>query len=616
MIKVQIARILYVGIAFAFIFNPAFPQKQRVTLDRVEPPSWWVGMKDPRVQLLVKGENIRDCNVAIDYEGITITDIHAAASPNYLFIDLLIDERAKPGSFPIDFTYDKRKKVTYNYTLMAREKVRHGQQGLDVGDVVYLVMPDRFKNGDPSNDEVPLLAEKKNRDFHSGRHGGDIAGLISGIPYLDDLGVTALWINPLLENNMPRYSYHGYATTDYYKTDARFGTNKDYRRLADSLHAHGMKLIMDMIFNHCGSEHWWMKDMPFKDWIHNYPDTAYTNHAKDAVSDPYAANSDGESLETGWFVKVMPDLNHDNPYLARYLMQNSMWWIEYAGLDGIRMDTYLYCKPAFMAAWAQHVYDEYPDFYIVGENWVDNEADEAFWSGKKGQHEFNTYLNSNADFPLCFAMNRVFTQGWYIGALYQVLTNDFLYEDPFSNMIFVDNHDMDRFYHTIGKDLNKWKMAMTFLFTTRGIPEITYGTEILMTGHGPDGVRREDFPGGWPGDTRNAFTTAGRTPEENEAFDFLRTLLQWRAGSDAILHGGMKHFMPYDNVYIYNRKSDKQTVVVIINNNDEAKHIDLARYREILSGHSRGKDVFTGETLPDLNTVDVPAWTALLMELQ
>lgn len=593
-------------------------QGQDAALRHVEPPFWWAGMNSPKLQVLVHGDNISHATVKLSYPGVVIEKVSMAENPNYLFVDLLLEKSVKPGSFSMVFQFPDKRKVTYDYTLKPRDQDRASHQGLHSGDVIYLLMPDRFVNGDPGNDEVKSLREKKNRDFHSGRHGGDIPGILSKVDYMLDLGVTALWINPLLENDMPEYSYHGYAITDYYKTDARHGTNEDYRMLSNELHKRKMKLIMDMVFNHCGREHWWTKDMPFRNWIHYFPDFVDTNHAMSSLSDPHAANTDMEQMEKGWFVSAMPDLNHDNPFLATYLIQNSIWWIEYAGLDGIRMDTYPYNKKEFMAEWARRVYDEYPRFYLVGETWVESEAHLAFWSGKERSDngQYNSYLNSITDFPLCFAIQRAFSRDGDVKELYHVLSKDFLYQRPSNNKVFADNHDMDRFYYTIGKDIEKFKLAMTFLLTTRGIPQIFYGSEIIMSGHGEHGVLRQDFPGGWSGDARNAFTEQGRTADENEAFLYLQKILNWRKGSDAIANGALKHFVPYDNVYVYNRKSDTASVLVVINNNASPRKIDMTRYKEVLKDYNSGTDVLSGKMVTELKEITLDANQSLIMELK
>ena len=434
---------------------------------------------------------------------------------------------------------------------------------------------------------------------------------------MNDLGVTTVWSSPVLENNMPEYSYHGYAITDYYRIDARFGSNELYQSFGKELHNKNMKLIMDMVFNHCGLEHWWMKDMPFRNWIHNYPEFKVTNHAMASLSDPHGAQSDREQMEQGWFVASMPDLNEDNPFMANYLIQNSIWWIEYAALDGIRQDTYPYNKKDFMSRWSKYVHEEYPHFFLVGETWIENEAQEAYWSdrGNNFSGDYNSTMNSMTDFPLCFAMHKAFGKDGDIRALYDVLSKDFVYHNPNTNKIFADNHDMDRFFYTIGQDLSKAKSAIIFLLTTRGIPQLYYGDEILMTGHDKHGDIRQDFPGGWNGDVRNAFSETGRTANENEIFNHLQKILQWRKTSDAILNGELKHFVPYDNVYVYNRKSEKESILVIINNNNQLKKLDMKRYAEVLKGYTTAIDLLTDSAVNNLYEIELAPNTAMILEL-
>jgi len=597
-----------------FLANSAM--SQNIEIQRVEPPNWWAGMSNPKLQLMIYGEGVGKTDVSIKNKGITLKKVHRADNERFLFLDLEISPGFKPGSFEIAFTGGAQT-VRHPYEIKPREK--SGNLGVGPQDVIYLITPDRFVNGDETNDQVEGLKEGWNRDFHSGRHGGDLKGIISKLDYLEDLGVAALWLNPVYENDMPVYSYHGYASTDYYKVDPRLGDLEDYRRLSSSLHARGMKLIMDMVFNHCGREHWWMKDMPFADWINFFPQEQITNHAKMSISDPYAADADIEMMEKGWFVSEMPDLNHDNPFLANYLIQNSIWWIETAALDGIRMDTYPYNKPDMMVEWARRVRAEYPGFYIVAETWVETPAHEAWWAEKApGGDEFNS-LVTVTDFPLCFAIHRAFKPGGDVTELYRVLAEDFLYHRPAANKIFADNHDMDRYYHTIGQNLQKFKMAMAFLLTTRGIPQIYYGTEILMRRYGEHGMLREDFPGGWKGDRRDAFTAEGRTAEENEAFDYLKKLLTWRKSVPELVKGKLKHFAPYYNVYVYERSAGDRGVLTILNNNGEAVNLQMDRFAELTWNVEKAVDVITGAEIPgfsNLKTLDVPPNSAMIIQLE
>lgn len=606
-------RLVLVMIAVA---ATSYAQKNTLTIDRVEPPFWWTGMANDQLQLLVKGGDLSATSVTIDYPGVEVTNVTPAAHSGFLFVDLKISPEAKAGSIPITFTKAKRtRKYAYELKERAPREGRNG--GLTERDVIYLITPDRFVNGDPSNDVVKGMKEGINRSFPGGRHGGDLAGILSKLDYMENLGVTTLWLNPIQENDMPEYSYHGYAITDYYKVDPRYGTNDMYVTLSSELHRRGMKLIMDVVFNHCGLEHWWMKDMPFPDWVHDYPNYEVTNYAIASLSDPHAAERDQRQMEKGWFVPTMPDLNHDNPFMATYLIQNCIWWIEYAGLDGLRVDTYPYNDKDFMSRWALAVAREYPDLYVVGETWIGSAAQVAWWTDRGPDHKgYNSHTRAMADFPLYFAIHNAFREGGNVYALYEALSHDFLYREPAANKIFADNHDVDRVFHSVRGDMTRFRQVMTFLLTTRGIPQIYYGTEILLKGSGDHGVIREDFPGGWPGDTRDAFTEAGRTQTEQEAFQFLHQLLNWRKNSEAISEGTLKHFIPQDNLYVYNRKSANESVLVMINNGDATATPDMSRFGEVLTGYESARDVLTGKAFGDLNSIAVSPHTTLVLELK
>lgn len=593
-------------------------QSPALRIDKVEPPFWWTGMADGHLQLLVKGPNVSSATASVAYEGVKVERVTPAAHADFLFVDLQISRDAQPGTLKIDFTYGDNAKIQHDYELKARTKDEALHQGLDQGDVIYLITPDRFVNGDQANDTMEGMKEGIGRSLPGGRHGGDLAGVHSKLDYLEDLGVTTLWLNPVLENNMPSYSYHGYAITDYYKVDPRYGSNEVYRELSGALHERGMKLVMDMVFNHCGLEHWWMKEMPFGDWIHDYPDYVTTNYSIASLSDPHAAESDRRQMEKGWFVPTMPDLNQDNPFMATYLIQNTLWWIEYAGLDGLRIDTYPYNKKEFMALWTLRVRKEYPDLYLVGETWIGHVGQVAYWADKGPDYSegYNSHTPAMADFPLYFALNAAFREGGNVAALYDVLSQDFMYYDPSKYKVFADNHDVDRLFHSLGGNVQRFKQALTFLLTTRGVPQLYYGTEILMKGSGDHGVIREDFPGGWKEDQRDAFTQKGRTEQERVAYEFVRRLLNWRKGSEAIAHGNLKHFIPHDNLYVYNRKSENESVLIMINNSNESVTVDMARYQEVLEGYDGGRDIISGRDFNDLDTIRMDGNTSLVLELK
>ncbi len=591
---------------------------QTVNIKRIDPPHWYIGMKNTSFQLMVYGENISTCDVNINSNSVNILKVNKTDNPNYLFIDLNVKPDAVAGNFDLVFKIGK-KSIKRSYELKNKTA---GTRGFSPADLIYLLMPDRFANGNPDNDSHPLSLEKANRNNPNGRHGGDIQGIIDHLDYFQELGITALWLNPTLENNNPEYSYHGYAITDFYNTDPRHGSNEDYLRLSDELHKKGMKLIMDMIFNHSSINHFWMKDIPCKDWANTAPDFR-SNFRGSTLADMHASESDIKRMNEGWFDSHMPDLNQHNPFLATYLIQNSIWWIEYAGLDGIRMDTHPYPFKDFMAEWAKRVRDEYPDITLLGETWLQKPAFTAYFSENSPiSGEFNSHLNSVTDFPLYYATRDAFNQKdtWTEGLLniYYIIAQDMLYGNPYNNVIFLDNHDLDRYFTSVGNDPRKFKMGLTFLLTSRGIPMLYYGTEILKTGseHQGHGFIRTDFPGGWIGDKYNAFTYEGRTNEQNEIFDYIKKVAAWRKSSKPITSGKLMHFVPENNVYVYFRYTKDQAVMIMFNNHDtEKREVDLTRFSELLSKYSKGF------TVPDRKVIDLskplvlPEKSALILEL-
>lgn len=593
---------------------------QKASLDRVEPPFWWTGMKVPALQLLVHGENISTTIPAIDYPGVILESVSTVENPNYLFIDLTIGKDAKPGTFDIEFKKGKKTVETYSYELRSREPGSAQRKGFDESDIIYLVFPDRFVNGNPDNDSMPGMLETSIRSNPDSRHGGDLQGVMNKIEYMKDLGVTALWLNPVLENNQAAYSYHGYAISDFYRVDPRMGTNEDFKKVNDMLHERGMKAVMDMVFNHCGSGHWWMKDLPSEDWINQWPEYTKSNFRGSVNFDPYASDYDRKQFNEGWFDRNMPDLNQHNPYLFNYLVQNSLWWIEYAGLDGIRMDTYPYPFKDSMAEWAKRVTTEYPDFSIVGEVWMGQPSEVSPWENDPAvKTGYQSHLPYVFDFPMYDAFGKAFTEdpGWSKGIirLYDVLSQDFLYGDEARLVIFPDNHDGDRLFSKLNKNLDNQKLATTFLLTTRGVPQIYYGTEILMSGSGAHGKMRKDFPGGWVEDTINKFEVSGRTPNETEMFDHLTTLTHWRDRNKVAQFGKLRHFLPYNEVYVYFRYDDENLVMVILNNSKEAQPFEKDRFAEMIDGINSGKNILDGKTY-QLTGMQIPPKTSMVLELK
>ncbi len=595
----------------------------------IDPPFWWTNMAMNELQIQLYGNDLGLYRAEIEYPGVNITRQTAVDSPNYLFLYMEISEEAKAGKMEIVLTKvgDKKDRISVNYELKTRESEENRHQGFDASDVIYLMMPDRFANGNPDNDSVEGMLEAADRSNPERRQGGDIAGVMQHLDYIKDLGMTAIWFTPIIENDMsPEYgAYHGYAATDLYKVDPRYGTNEEYKALIEATHQKGMKVIMDMIHNHIGDRHWWMKDLPTADWLHDFEKFGTTNFRGSVASDPYASQYDFNKLTNGWFVEEMPDLNQKNELLADYLIQNTIWWIEYSGIDGIRMDTYVYPDQEYMARWAKEVLAAYPDFNIVGEAWVNTVPAEAYWQyDEPGTDDgYNSNLPSVTDFPLSNAVREAFNEefGWMTGLtkLYYVLSQDFVYADPMLNVIFLDNHDMGRIYETVGKDEDFFKMAYAFLMTTRGIPQVYYGTELMM-GHeyrgGDDEAWRQTMPGGWPDDDRSVFTEEGRTSKENEILAYITKLNKWRKTAVAIHEGKLVHFIPENNVYIYFRTHEKQTVMVVLNANKEAVTLNKNRFAEVLDRFKVGVNVVSGERNPLNKNITISGKTAEIWELE
>lgn len=588
-------------------------------LKRVEPVFWWAEMKNPQLQLLVYGEEIGTTRVSVEYPGVTIRSVSQVENPNYLFVDLHI-EGAQPGKFPIRFIKNGGIVAEYSYELKAREPGSAERKGFGPADAMYLIMPDRFANGNPDNDYIEGMKEKPNRSFKGGRHGGDIQGLVDNLDYIVDMGFTAIWLNPLLENDQPSYSYHGYSTTDFYKVDARYGTNAEYRAFALKAREKGIKLIMDMIFNHCGSEHWWMKDLPSSDWINQYPDYQITNHTKTLNQDPNRSEYDRNQMLDGWFVPTMPDLNQRNPFMATYLIQNSIWWIEYAWLSGIRMDTYPYPDKHIMAEWNLRVLEEYPYFNNVGEEWHNNAAIVSYWQkGKKNLDGYDGQIPSMMDFPLQDAVSRGLRQegSGGLNIIYDALAMDFQYPEPLNLVIFPDNHDMSRFYMQVNQDFDLFRIGIAYFLTTRGIPQIFYGTEVLLTHPGDDhGDIRKDFPGGWNGDKVNGFSGEGLSAREKEAQEYIRKMLNWRKGKEVIHSGKTTHFLPFNGLYVYFRYNKNDMVMVVLNKNREETTLETNRLTEMLMGKTSATEVISGKILGDLSEIKLPGRSVSVFELK
>lgn len=634
--------IIFTAILLAACAGPTFDPAsvadattEQVT--RVEPLSWWTGMKMP-LQLLVQGKNISEYNVSIEGgRGVAVEKVIKAESPNYLFVDVAVSADAHPGTYYIVFTKDGQS-FKYPYEIAARREGSAERKSFTSADMIYLIMPDRFANGDPSNDSVESMDEKVARDHVSGRHGGDIQGVIDHLDYISELGATYIWTTPFLEDNAPRGSYHGYAASDYYHIDPRFGDNELYRTFVEQADEKGLGVIMDIVPNHCGTEHWWMEDLPFQDWVHQFDTYTGTNVVFSTNMDPNASKHDLYIQESGWFVPSMVDMNLDNPFVLRYFQQWGIWWIEYAGLDGFRVDTYPYNEKVPASEWCRAIMEEYPDFNIVGECWTASIPQLAYWQGGNANKDgFDSNLKSIMDFPLHDALRLGLAEdnpGWGQGMIrvYDILSHDFVYHDLSNMMIFPGNHDTARLGDVLRKNPARVKMAMAMMATMRGIPQIFAGDELMFVSsnlrdYNDHGGLRVDFPGGWPGDDMDLFSADGRAkaarntdglavPQGQAAdlFNYVSRLFQWRKTKDVIHNGRTVHFMTRDNTYAYFRYDDDDVVFVYINNSPEPKNVPWTYYAEISEGLAGGADVMTGEPCEVSDATVVAPQTALIVE--
>ena len=619
---------------FTIFFLILFNLHSTSQIDKVHPPNWWIGHKNPNLQLLIKAEKINDYKVNINYPGVKITNIHNADSPNYIFLDLEISDKAKEGSFLITFTKEN-KTLSYSYKLRKKRSLEDQSNGFDSSDAIYLITPDRFANGNYENDIIDFLKERKiDRANNHARHGGDLKGIFENISYIKNMGFTSLWLNPVLINDMKEGSYHGYATTDYYSVDPRFGSMKEYIELSLELKKNNIKLIKDIIVNHCGLYHWWMDDLPFKDWLNfqeNYlksndktieKNTVYSNHRRTTIQDIYASKSDYRGMLDGWFVPTMPDLNQKNKFLANYLIQNSLWWIETLNLSGIRQDTYPYAEKEFMSEWAGRIMSEYPKFNIVGEEWSYNPIRIAYWQdGNNNKDGYKSNLKSTMD----FAMQKAIQEGileeeaWNTGLIkiYENLANDFYYSNPESLLIFNDNHDMSRIHTQMKKDITKTKMAIGLMLVLPRIPQLLYGTEILMedsSNPGDHGLIRSDFPGGWDNDKINAFSKQNLTDDQIEMQEYLKVLLNFRKKSKAIHIGNTIHFAPKNGVYLLQRRFNDEIVIFIINKNKNDVRLSNDRFSELNLNNFVFSDIHSGKKFSFSKTLKLKSNSSYILK--
>ena len=571
----------------------------------VYPMNWWVNMTNPKLELMVHCEDIGKYNVSLSYPGIKLEKVHHVENINYLFLDLALSPGTKPGNMIIKFTglNNKSRQISYKLRSKNKEDGNTRVQGVTSSDLIYFIMPDRFSNGDTSNDRLRGLKETAtNRDSLKGRHGGDLKGVEQHLDYIIDLGATTIWLTPVIINDMEKASYHGYAFTDHYTIDPRLGGEEGYLHLIEAAHNKGLKIIQDAVYNHVGLLHVTVKDMPMKDWLNEWPHYQNTSFKDQTLMDPYAAAIDKQIMSDGWFEPMMPDLNQKNPFVANYLLQHAIWTTETFGIDGWRIDTYAYCDRDFMNRCNKSLLDEFPKIGIFAETWVHGVINQSFFTRNVFDIPYKSNLPGVTDFQLHYAMDDALNQnyGWMEGfsALYSTLANDFVYRDAFKNCIFLDNHDMNRFFSTVSQDLRKYKMGINWLMTLRGIPQLYYGTEILMSGttNPSEALVRQDFPGGWPADSTNKFNASGRTAQENEAFTYVRTLANFRKNSSALKTGKLMQYVPLSGIYVYFRYDPKQTIMVVSNSNEIEVTVKLDRFTERTQRFSKMKNIQTGET--------------------
>ncbi len=588
------------------------------------PGNWWVGMKWNKVQVMVHGNSIGQWSnsISIKYPGVKLEKINKVENENYVFLDLSIAAYAKPGtikinvgraSSPFDIAFELKSRRSGNGNDFA--------QGINSADLLYLIMPDRFSNGDPSNDRVPGMRDQSlNRDTVFNRHGGDLKGIQNHLAYLQSLGITTLWLNPVLENDMPNRTEHGYAFTDHYKIDARLGGDAAYQSLIDATHAKGMKIIQDAVYNHVGLYHFTVQDMPMKEWLNQWPQYTNTTYKDQVLFDPYASAMEQKKMSDGWFTRQMPDLNQNNPFVANFLIQHALWTVENFGIDGWRIDTYAYNDLNFMNRCNKALTDEYPRITLFGETWVHGVPNQSYLVQNNYNIPFKSNLQASTDFQTLWAMQDAMTKdfGWDDGVnkLYTTLAQDFVYKDPTRQVIFLDNHDMARFFTVVNEDVERYQSALAWLLTCRGIPQIYYGDELATAGstYPNDGYVRLDFPGGWAGDKADKFTIEGRTQRDQSIFQYFATLANFRKTSSALTVGKMMQYVPEDGVYVYFRYTDQQTVMVVMNTSKETKTISPEKYTERTTGFSSMKQIINGKTTP-LSSFSVPAKTTGVYEL-
>jgi neopullulanase len=624
---------IYLVLCLICLSAAAFAQTEPV--QHVCPEHWWVGMQNPHLEILIHQKNVGKQSIKLkSYKGVKLKDIIRTENPNYVFLELEIAKKALAGKLAFELTPQSGGATTaFTYELKTRKTDKTRIQGITSADFIYLLMPDRFANGDKNNDIIKGMNDVRlKRDSGFVRHGGDLRGIINKLDYLHDLGATALWLTPVFENNQPYESYHGYAFTDHYKVDARLGTNAEYAELVDKTHAKGMKIVTDLVHNHIGNRHWLFQDLPAKDWVHNWSEFTRTTYRATTLMDPYASEKERTQMSDGWFDKHMPDLNQQNPQLATYFIQNNIWWIEEYGVDGFRVDTYAYPDQKFMGEWAKAILKEYPNFGIFGETWVQGIGVQAFFAknniknnignNPKNKGSEMTNIPGVTDFQLYYAIQEALTKemGWTEGIqqIYHTLAVDYVYDDANKNVVFLDNHDLSRFFSVVKEDFDKYKMGVAFQLTTRGIPQWYYGDEILMKNYASlSGVEaREDFPGGWAEDKTNKFEAKNRSERENEAFNFVSKLANYRKTCSAITSGKLMQFVPTDGVYVYFRYDDKKTVMVVMNTDKKAQKISTKRFSERTAKFTKANNILTNTDIANFDEFEVKSGEVMVLELR
>jgi len=615
---------LFLSISLILYFGSGFLAQKNYKIQHVEPMNWWAGMKHSQIQLLLHGENI--ARFTVESPSFPILEIIKTENPNYMFVTIETKDR-NSGKYAIRLVDKKKVVATIDYELKERQYGSANRKGFSSEDVIYLLMPDRFANLYPGGDTHPETVEKADRSNPNGRHGGDIHGIIQNLDYIKELGATTIWTTPLLEDNEESYSYHGYAQSNLYKVDPRYGSIYDFQFLVQEAHRKGLKVIKDEVPNHWSSKHWMIKDLPTQTWIHQFPEFTRSSYRTSTQMDPNKSEKDKRASEDGWFDTSMPDLNQSNPLVLNYLVQNTIWWVEFAELDGLRVDTYSYNDKEAIAKWTKVIMDEYPNFNMVGEVWMHDQAQISYWQKDSpigSLQSYNSNLPSVMDFTLHDAFTQAFNeteQGWDKGMLrfYENFVNDFLYKDPNNLLVFFENHDTQRFNELYPK-FEDYKLATTLLATTRGIPQIYYGSEIGMKGDKSKGDAdiRRDFPGGWPGDLNNAFTEKGRTADQKLYFDWTKKLFNWRKTKSAIHHGKLIQFIPQNNVYVYFRQHDSETIMVVLNNSPKEEKIEFERFKEVMNGFAFANAIFEGENLDlkSVKTLSIPSKSVRIYEMR